>query len=72
MTAQRALIAGLAFALAWVGACRHRDVSQLAAPPASSGAPSDDIFNLQLTKAKLRVDGASDALIEKIGSSADR
>jgi hypothetical protein len=47
-------------------------VSQLAAPPASSGAPSDDIFNLQLTKAKLRVDGASDALIEKIGSSADR
>jgi len=36
------------------------------------GAWFDDIFNLQLTKAELRANGASEALIDKIGANAFR
>jgi hypothetical protein len=34
--------------------------------------PGDDVFSLQLTRAKLRANGASDALIDKISASAFR
>jgi len=53
-------------------ACRTAGGSFPPAQRASTSLPGDDIFNLQLTKATLRANGASAALIDKIGASAFR
>jgi hypothetical protein len=42
------------------------------AQPVSDSLPGDDILSLQLTRAELRAKGASDALIDKISTSAFR
>ena len=52
--------------------CRTATASFPPAQPAFTSLPGDDIFNLQLTKATLRANGASEALIDKIGASAFR
>jgi len=53
-------------------ACRTGVASLPPPQRASTSPPGDDIFNLQLTKAQLRANGASNALIDKIGASAFR
>jgi hypothetical protein len=70
MTVRRALFASLACALVFASACRTGSFPP--AQPSSRSLPGDDIFNLQLTKANLRANGASEALIDKIGASAFR
>src|SRR5690606_4348437 len=69
MSARRALLSSLLCALACVSAGRTAGGP---APPASTGPPGDDIFNLRLTKAAWRADGASEALLDSIGASAFR
>ena len=72
MRGRRALLGSLACALLCASACRAAIGSLPPAPRDSTGEPGDEIFNLQLTKATLRANGASEALIDKIGSSAFR
>ena len=72
MSARRALLGSLVCALVCTSACRSAARSFPPPQPASTSLPEDDIFNLQLTKAELRANGASEALIDKIGSSAFR
>jgi hypothetical protein len=72
MSARRALLSSLACALLCASACRTTAGSVPQAQPVSTSLPGDDIFDLQLTKAKLRANGASEALIDKIGVSAFR
>jgi Ser/Thr protein kinase RdoA (MazF antagonist) len=72
MRARRALLSSLVCALVCVSACRPAAESFPPAQRASTSLPGEDIFNLQLTKAQLRADGASEALIDKIGASAFR
>jgi hypothetical protein len=72
MTVRRALFASLACALVCASACRTATGSFPPAQVASTSLPGDDIFNLQLTKAKLRANGASEALIDKISASPFR
>jgi hypothetical protein len=56
-----------------VAACRTAAGSLPAAPPPSaSPTPPDDAFDLRLTKAALRANGASESLIDKISASAFR
>jgi hypothetical protein len=72
MNARRTLIGALVCALVCAAACRTGSEPLPAAQPASTSLPGDDIFNLQLNKAKLRANGASDALLDRIGASAFR
>ena len=66
------LLSSLVCALVCASACSSASGPFPPAQPASTSLPGDDIFNLQLTKAKLRVNGASEALLDKIGASAYR
>jgi len=66
------LFGSLVCALVCASACRSASGPFPPAQPASTSLPGDDIFNLQLTKAQLRVNGASEALLDKIGASAYR
>jgi hypothetical protein len=72
MSARRAFLSSLVCALVCASACRTGVGPLLPPQRASTSPPGDDIFNLQLTKAQLRANGASDALIDKIGASAFR
>jgi Uncharacterized protein conserved in bacteria (DUF2252) len=72
MRARRALLGGLLCALVCTVACRSADRSVASGQPVSAGLPANEFSNLQLTKAKLRASGASDALIDKIGTSPFR
>lgn len=72
MSARRALLICLASATACISACHTAVPSLPPAPPAFLDQPGDEIFSLELTKAKLRANGGSDALIAKIGASAFR
>ena len=72
MHARRSLLSSLAGALVCASACRTAAGSFPPAQPASASLPAEDIFTLQLTKATLRAKGASDALLDKIGTSAFR
>lgn len=72
MRARHALLSSLLCALVCVSACRTAAGSFPQTQPTSTTSPGDDIFNLQLTKAKLRANGASDALLDKIGTSPFR
>jgi hypothetical protein len=72
MSERRTLLATLVCALVCASACRTGSGLRPAAQAASTSLPGDDIFNLQLTKAKLRADGASEALVDKISASAFR
>lgn len=71
MSARRALLASLVCTAVWAAACRTA-VPSFSLPLGSPTNPPASIFNIQLSKAELRANGASDALIEKIGSSAYR
>ena len=72
MSGRRGLLSSLVWALVCTAACRSAAGSFPSAQPVSSSLPGDDIFTLQLTKEKLRADGASEALVEKISASAFR
>jgi hypothetical protein len=72
MSARRALLSSLLCALVCASACRTAAGSFPPAQLPSTSLPGDDIFNLQLTKAKLRANGASEALIDRTGASAFR
>ena len=72
MMVRRAILASLVCALVSASACRTAAGSFPPPQPASTSPPGDDIFNLQLTKTQLRANGASEALIDKIGASAFR
>jgi hypothetical protein len=72
MSARRALLRRLVCALVCASACRSAEGPFLSPEPASTSRPGEDIFNLQLTKAKLRANGASEALVDRIGASAFR
>jgi thiamine kinase-like enzyme len=61
----------VACALVCATACRSAG-SFPPGQPSSTSLPGDDLFNLQLTKAKLRADGASESLVDKISASAFR
>lgn len=71
MSARRALLI-LVCALVCTTACRSDVGSKPPAQPVSESLPGDEVFSLQLTKAKLRANGASEALIDKISGSAFR
>lgn len=71
MSARRALL-GLVCALVCMSACRNEPGPVRLAPPTSAIQPGDDIYNFQLTREQLKARGASDALIDRIGSSAYR
>jgi hypothetical protein len=70
MSAPRALLILLCALICGAGCRSAASFSQ--AQSLSEGPPGDEIFNLQLTKTKLRASGASDALLDKIGASAYR
>jgi hypothetical protein len=72
MSARGALLGISECALLCASACRSAAAPFPSAQPASPGPPGVDIFNLRLTKATLRANGASDALLDKIGASAFR
>jgi hypothetical protein len=70
MTARRALLGSLVCALICASACRSGARAFPPAQPAATSLPGDDIFDLQLTRTKLRASGASEALLDKIDESA--
>ena len=72
MSSRRALLSSLICALVYASACGNPAGSFPPAQPVSTSLPEDDIFNLQLTKTKLRANGASEALLDKISASAFR
>ena len=53
-------------------ACRSADQPSTRERTVPTDLPGDDVFNLQLTKAGLRANGASDALLDNISASAFR
>ena len=71
MSARRALLS-LVCALVCTAACRSDAGSRPPAQSVSESLPGDEIFSLQLTKSKLRANGASEALIDRISGSAYR
>ena len=73
MSARRALLGSLVWALVCASACRTA-AGPFPPPlePASASLAGDDIYNLQLTPEQLRADGASDALLGRISASAFR
>lgn len=75
MSARRALRSSMVCALVCVSACGSATGSPPQAPPAAAtlpGVPGEDVFSLRLTKAALRSNGASEALLDRIGASAFR
>jgi hypothetical protein len=71
MSALRALLC-LVCVLVCASACGTAAGSFPPAQPASTSLPPGDIFNIRLSKAELRANGASEALVEKIGARAFR
>jgi hypothetical protein len=65
---RRALLCGLLFALAGAG-CRGGEGSL---PPSElvEAPPTPDLFSFRLDKGKLRASGASESLLDRIGTSA--
>jgi hypothetical protein len=53
-------------------ACRTAPATRRPPEPASARPPGDEIFSLRLNRAALRANGASDALLDRIGTSAYR
>jgi hypothetical protein len=72
MSARRALLTSLVCALVCASACRSAAPSFPSAQRTVTSPPADDIFNLQLSKATLRANGASDALLDTMGASPFR
>jgi hypothetical protein len=68
---RRAVVGSLLCALACAAACRSGGGAIAPREPVSANLP-DDLFSLRLDKARLRQSGASEALLDKIGTSAFR
>jgi len=77
MRARRALLGSLVGALVCTAACRTAAVPFAPAQPLPAespraGSPGDGIFSLRLTRAQLRANGASEALLARIDESPFR
>lgn len=68
---RRLSIGAVICALACVVACRTAP-TPVSTPQPDSPSPDSDLFSLRLDKATLRANGASDALLDKVGASAFR
>jgi hypothetical protein len=72
MSAGRALLSSLLCALVCASGCRSGGRSSSPSEPASTRVAGDDLVSLRLTRTQLRAQGASEALLDKIGASAFR
>ena len=72
MSARRALLCSLLCALVCAAACRTAADSFPPERATATDVPGADPFNLRLTKAAMRANGASDALLDNIDASAFR
>jgi hypothetical protein len=69
---RRCFLGTLIGGLACIAACRGPAAPVATPQPVSPTGAGSDLFSLRLDKAKLRADGSSHALLDKIGASAFR